>query len=144
MDMVTLYHVRVIGGTGTHVRSIVENFAASLVTLELEGCDAEPQDFAGMTPVSIWRLSISRFHSNMPSPLAVKELELYRPGLDEGCIHVGVPLRMGGNLKRVYDIDTCRDSCFRYNTVLIFGTSDRPGIARGARSGYPILAGHAR
>ncbi len=65
------------------VRSIVENVAASLGTLELEGCDADPQDFAGMAPMSIRRLSISRCHSNIRfilGPLAVEELEVYGPG----------------------------------------------------------------
>ncbi|KAK0431388.1 hypothetical protein EV421DRAFT_170039 [Armillaria borealis] len=114
-DMVNLNHVRVSGGTGTLVRSIVENVAASLITLDLEGCDAEPQDFAGMAPVSIRRLSISRCHSNIRfilGPVTVEELEVYGRGLDGGCMHVGVALRRltDGNLKRLYVIDTCQDS----------------------------------
>ncbi|SJL17897.1 uncharacterized protein ARMOST_21464 [Armillaria ostoyae] len=87
--MVNLNHVRVSGGTGTLIRSIVENVATSLVTLELEVCDAEPQDVAGMVPVSIGRLSISRCHSNIRfilGPLTVEELEVYGPGLDGGML----------------------------------------------------------
>ncbi len=42
--MTNLNHVRVSGGTGTLVRSIVENVPASLAAVELEECDAEPQD----------------------------------------------------------------------------------------------------
>lgn len=114
-DMINLSHVRVSGRTGTLVRLVVESVATALVTLELEGCDAEPQDFAGMASVSIRRLSISRCHSNIRfilGPLAVGELEVYGPGLDGGCMHVGVTLRRltGGNLKSLYVIDTCRDS----------------------------------
>ncbi|KAK0475396.1 hypothetical protein IW261DRAFT_1567790 [Armillaria novae-zelandiae] len=113
--MVNLNHVRVSRGTGTLVRLVVESVAASLVTLELEGCDAEPQDFAGMASVSIRRLSISCCHSSIRfilGPLAVEELEVYGPALDGGCMHVGVTLRRltDGNLKRLYVIDTCRDS----------------------------------
>ncbi|KAK0207473.1 hypothetical protein IW262DRAFT_534069 [Armillaria fumosa] len=114
-DMVNLNYVRVSGGSGPLIRLIVESVTTSLVTLELEGCDAEPQDFAGMASVSIRRLSISRCHSNIRfilGSLAVGELEVYGPGLDGGCMHVGVTLRRltDGNLKRLYLIDTCRDS----------------------------------
>lgn len=128
--MVNLNHVRVSGGTGTLVRSIVENVAASLGTLELEGCDADPQDFAGMAPMSIRRLSISRCHSNIRfilGPLAVEELEVYGPGLDEGCMHVGVTLRRltDGNLKRLYVIDTCRDSGCRDIVHLTYALETR-------------------
>lgn len=114
-DMVNLNHVRVNGGTGPLVRSIVGNVATSLVTVELEECDAEPQDFAGMASMAIRRLSISRCHSNIRfflGPLAVEELEVHGSGLDGGCMHVGVTLRRltDGNLKKLYVIDTCRDS----------------------------------
>ncbi|PBK64980.1 hypothetical protein ARMSODRAFT_1022686 [Armillaria solidipes] len=113
--MVNLNHVCVSGGTGTLVRSIVEDVAVSLVTLELERCNAEPRDFSGMAPVSIRRLSISCCHSNIRfilGPVAVEELEVYGPGLDGGCMHVGVTLRRltDGHLKRLYVINTCRDS----------------------------------
>ncbi|KAK0213435.1 hypothetical protein DFS33DRAFT_125194 [Desarmillaria ectypa] len=112
--MVNLKHVRVIGGPGTLVRSIVESTAASLATLELEGCDAEPQDFTSMALVTIRRLSISRCHSNVHfilGPVAVEELEVYGLGLDGECMPIGVALRRltDGNLKRLHLIDTCRD-----------------------------------
>ncbi|KAK0475374.1 hypothetical protein IW261DRAFT_1422211 [Armillaria novae-zelandiae] len=117
-DTVNLNHVRVSGGTGTLVRLVVESVGASPVTLELEGCDAKAQDFAGMAS-----------HALYLRPLAVEELEVYGPGssfrlrnvsslmcshedLDGGCMHLGVTLRRltDGNLKRLYVIDTCRDS----------------------------------
>ncbi|KAK0462301.1 uncharacterized protein EV420DRAFT_1180996 [Desarmillaria tabescens] len=114
MCMVNLNHVRVIGGSGVLVRSIAESTATSLATLELEGCDAEPQDFTGMAPINIRRLSISHCDSNarfLLGPLVVEELEVYGPGLDGGCMNIGVALRRltDGNLKRLYVIDTCRD-----------------------------------
>ncbi|KAK0462300.1 uncharacterized protein EV420DRAFT_1761572 [Desarmillaria tabescens] len=112
--MVNLNHVRVIGGPGTLIRSIVESTTASLTTLELEECDAEPQDFSEMASVAIRRLSISRCHSNVRfilGPLTVEELEVHGPSLDEECTHVGVALRRltDGNLKRLHLINTCRD-----------------------------------
>ncbi|KAK0241033.1 hypothetical protein EDD85DRAFT_948124 [Armillaria nabsnona] len=88
--MVNLSHVRVSRGAGTLVRSIVENVTLSLVSLELEGCDAERQNFTGLAPVSIRRLSISRCHFNIHfilGPLAVEELEMYGPGLHGGYPH---------------------------------------------------------
>ncbi|KAG7442535.1 uncharacterized protein BT62DRAFT_374521 [Guyanagaster necrorhizus] len=83
MKMVNLNDVRVVGGPGVLVRWIVESTGASLTTVELEGCDAEPQDFVGMAPVCIRRLVISRCHSNIRfilGPLTVEELEMYGPG----------------------------------------------------------------
>ncbi len=45
-DMVNLNHIHVSGGTGILVHSIVEDvMTASLVTLELERCYAEVQEW---------------------------------------------------------------------------------------------------
>ncbi|PBK95034.1 hypothetical protein ARMGADRAFT_1077797 [Armillaria gallica] len=38
---------------------------ASLVTVELDQCDAEPQDFADMMPITMRKLRVSRCHLNL-------------------------------------------------------------------------------
>ncbi len=82
-QMVHVDHIRVTGGSGPLVRMILENMMASLVTLELDRCDADPQDFADMVPIAIRDLRISRCHSNLRfllGPLNVEGLEVHGPG----------------------------------------------------------------
>ncbi|SJL17923.1 uncharacterized protein ARMOST_21493 [Armillaria ostoyae] len=93
------HHVHVSGGSGPFIRLTLENTTASLVTLELDGCYAEPQDFADMVPIAIRKLCISRCHSNLRfllGPLTVEDLE--RPHA-----HLGI-------MKRLCLVDTCRDA----------------------------------
>ncbi len=80
--MININHVCVSGGSGPFIRLILENTMASLVTLEPDRCDAEPQDFAEMI-IAIRDLRISRCHSNIRfllGPLNVEDLEVHGPG----------------------------------------------------------------
>ncbi|PBK64961.1 hypothetical protein ARMSODRAFT_1006831 [Armillaria solidipes] len=79
-QMVNVNYIRVSGGSGPFIRMILENAMASLVTLELDRCNADPQDFADMVPITIRDLRISRCHSNLRfllGPLNVEELEVH-------------------------------------------------------------------
>ncbi len=81
--MNNINHVRVSGRSASFNRLILENTMASLVTLELDRCDAEPQDFTYMGPIVIRDLRISRCHPNMCfllGPLIVENLEVHGPG----------------------------------------------------------------
>ncbi|KAK0431018.1 hypothetical protein EV421DRAFT_202314 [Armillaria borealis] len=51
--LININHVRVSGGSGAFIRLILENTMSPLVTSELDCCDAEPQDFADMVPITI-------------------------------------------------------------------------------------------
>ncbi len=64
-SMINIKHVHVSGGSGPFIRMILENTMASLVTVELDRCDAEPQDFADMISITIRKLRVSRCHSNL-------------------------------------------------------------------------------
>ncbi|SJL17930.1 uncharacterized protein ARMOST_21500 [Armillaria ostoyae] len=82
-SMINVNYVRVSGASGPFIRLILENTMASLVTLEIDRCDAEPQDFAEMLPMTIRDLRISRCHSNVHfllGPLTVEDLEVHGPG----------------------------------------------------------------
>ncbi|PBK95021.1 hypothetical protein ARMGADRAFT_1077786 [Armillaria gallica] len=95
---------------------------ASLVTLKLNRCYAEPQDFADIVPIVILELHISRCHSNLRfllGRLTVEDLEVHGPDL---CIrrsmHIGLTLRRLTDahfckLKRLPLVDTCRDAGYR-------------------------------
>ncbi|SJL17944.1 uncharacterized protein ARMOST_21515 [Armillaria ostoyae] len=58
-SMTNISHICVSGGSGPFIHLILENTMAFLVTLELDGCYAEPQDFADMVPIVIRELHIS-------------------------------------------------------------------------------------
>ncbi|SJL15327.1 uncharacterized protein ARMOST_18820 [Armillaria ostoyae] len=100
------------------IRLILENTMASLVTLELHGCNAEPQDFSEMMSITIRKLFISRSHPNVRfllGPLNVEELVVHGPGLDDECMRIGVTLRRLtdahlGKLRRLCLVNTCRDA----------------------------------
>ncbi|KAK0187500.1 hypothetical protein F5146DRAFT_1123257, partial [Armillaria mellea] len=80
--MVHVNHICVSGGSGPLILLILENTMASLVTLELHGCNAEPQDFSEMMPITIQKLLISRSHPNVRfllGPLSVEELVVHGP-----------------------------------------------------------------
>ncbi|SJL18111.1 uncharacterized protein ARMOST_21683 [Armillaria ostoyae] len=117
-SMININHVRVSGGSGPFMGLILENTTASLVTLELDGCYAEPQDFADMVPITIQKLHISRCHSNLCfllGPLMVEDLEVPGPDLDGECMPIDVTLRRLtdahlGIMKRLCLVDTCRDA----------------------------------
>ncbi len=63
--MININLVRVSGGSGPFIRLILENTMVSLVTLELDLCNAESQNFGDVVPIVIRDLRISRCHSNM-------------------------------------------------------------------------------
>ncbi|KAK0435778.1 hypothetical protein EV421DRAFT_1834529 [Armillaria borealis] len=87
--MINVNHICVSGGSGPLIRLILENAMASLVTLELHGCNAEPQDFSEMMSITIRKLFISQSHPNVRfllGPLNVEELVVHGPGLDEGYV----------------------------------------------------------
>ncbi|KAK0184111.1 hypothetical protein F5146DRAFT_1145742 [Armillaria mellea] len=80
VQMVNVNFVRVSGGSGAFVRMILEKTKAALVTLVLDRCDADPQDFADMVPITLRDLRISRCHSNLRfllGSLTVENLEVY-------------------------------------------------------------------
>ncbi|KAK0429622.1 hypothetical protein EV421DRAFT_1914337 [Armillaria borealis] len=52
-QMGNVNYIRVRGGSGPFICMILENTMASLVTLELDRCDADSQDFADMVPITI-------------------------------------------------------------------------------------------
>ncbi|SJL17947.1 uncharacterized protein ARMOST_21518 [Armillaria ostoyae] len=114
--MINISHVRVSGGSGPFIRLILENTMASLVTLELNRCYSEPQDFSKMIPIVIRDLRISRCHSNLRfllGPLTVDDLEVHGPDLDGECMPIGITLRRLtdghlGKFKRLCLVDTCR------------------------------------
>ncbi|KAK0221312.1 hypothetical protein IW262DRAFT_1493166 [Armillaria fumosa] len=115
--MVNVSHICVSGGSGPLIRLIIENTMASLVALELHGCNAEPQDLSEMMTIRIRKLFISRSHPNVRfllGPLSVEELVVHGPGMDDECMHVGVTLRRLtdahlGHLRRLCLVNTCRD-----------------------------------
>ncbi|PBK95023.1 hypothetical protein ARMGADRAFT_1077788 [Armillaria gallica] len=116
--MNNINRVRVSGGSGPFIRLILENTMAPLMTMELNRCYAEPQDFAEMVPITIQKLFISRCHSNLfflLGRLTVEDLEVHGPDLDGECMPIGITLRRLtdahlGKLKRLCLIDTCRDA----------------------------------
>ncbi|KAK0184121.1 hypothetical protein F5146DRAFT_324803 [Armillaria mellea] len=117
-SMANINHVRFSGGSGPSIRLILENTSASLATLELDGCYAEPQDFANMVPITILDLHISRCHSNLRfllGPLTVENLEVHGPDLDWDCMHIGITLRRLtdahlSKMKRLCLVNTCGDA----------------------------------
>ncbi|KAK0207505.1 hypothetical protein IW262DRAFT_1469459 [Armillaria fumosa] len=119
-SMINIKHIRVSGGSGTFVRLILENTfkLGSLVTLELDRCDAEPQDFYDMVAITIRDLRLSRCHSNVRfllGPVTVVNLEVRGLGHDGECMPMGMTLRRLtdahlGQLKRLYLVDTCCDA----------------------------------
>ncbi len=81
--MININQVRVSGGSGPFIHFILKNTMASLVTLGLVCCDAEPQDFSEMIPIIIRDLRIPRCHSSMRfllGPLTAEDLEVHGPG----------------------------------------------------------------
>ncbi|KAK0431450.1 hypothetical protein EV421DRAFT_169149 [Armillaria borealis] len=116
--MVNVNYIHVSGGSGPFIRLILENMTVSLVTLELDRCDADPQDFADMVPITIRDLRISRCHLSLRfllGPLTVENLEVHGPGLDGECMPIGVTLRRLtdahlGKLKKLCLVDTCLDA----------------------------------
>ncbi|KAK0219293.1 hypothetical protein EDD85DRAFT_865887 [Armillaria nabsnona] len=133
-QMINVNYIRVSGGSGPFIRVILENTMASLVTLELDRCNADPQDFTDMVPVTLRDLCISRCHSNLRfllGPLNVEGLEVHGPssslyltlpeltitlvGLDGECMPIGVTLRrltdahLSG-MQRLCLVDTCQDA----------------------------------
>ncbi|KAK0505597.1 hypothetical protein EDD18DRAFT_340295 [Armillaria luteobubalina] len=109
----------------------------SLVTLELDRCDAEPQDFSDMVTISIRDLRLSGCHSNvcfLLGPVAVVNLEVHGPGLDGECMPIGLTLRCLtyahlGQLKSLCLVDTCRDA----------GCSDLLHLARALERPFSSL-----
>ncbi|KAK0431459.1 hypothetical protein EV421DRAFT_169817 [Armillaria borealis] len=104
---ININHVRV---SRPFIRMTLENTMASLVILELDRCDAEPQDFAEMTPVAIRDLRISRCHSN--GGLLLSKTWRY---LDGECMNIDITLRRLteayiGKMKRLCPVDTCQDT----------------------------------
>ncbi len=51
--MININLVRVSGGSGSFMRLILENTMVSLMTLELDLCNAESQDFRDVVPIVI-------------------------------------------------------------------------------------------
>ncbi len=83
-SVINVNYVLVSGASGAFIRLILENTMATLVTLELDDCYAEPQDFSEMIPIAIRDLRISRCHSNIHfllGPLTVEDLEVRGQGL---------------------------------------------------------------
>ncbi|KAK0462250.1 uncharacterized protein EV420DRAFT_1180033 [Desarmillaria tabescens] len=117
-SMINIKHVHVSGGSGPFIRMILENTMASLVTLELNGCSADPQDFSEMMPITIRKLCISRCDPNVRfllGPLSVEELEVHGLGMDGECMCIGVTLRRLtdahlNTLKRICLVNICRDA----------------------------------
>ncbi|KAK0207508.1 hypothetical protein IW262DRAFT_1498621 [Armillaria fumosa] len=117
-SMMQYKHIRVSGGSGTLIRLILENTLGSLVTLELDRCDAEPQDFSDMVAINIGDLRILRCHSNVRfllGPAIVVNLEVCDPRLDRECMPIGVTLRRLtgahlGQLRRLCLVDICLDA----------------------------------
>ncbi|SJL18097.1 uncharacterized protein ARMOST_21669 [Armillaria ostoyae] len=115
--LININHVRVSGGSGAFICFILENTMSPLVTLELDRCDAEPQDFADMVPITIRKLRIFRCHSSMRfmlGPLTVEDLEVHGPDLDGDCMSIGVTLQRLTEahlrqMKRLCLVYTCRD-----------------------------------
>ncbi len=73
--MINASHVYGSNASGPFIRLILESTMASLMTLELDFSDAEPQDFADMVSIAILDLRISGHHSNLRcllGPLIVK------------------------------------------------------------------------
>ncbi|KAK0184100.1 hypothetical protein F5146DRAFT_1125861 [Armillaria mellea] len=104
-QMVNVNLVRVSGGSGPFVPMVLENTKVSLVTLELDRCDADPQDFADMVPITLRELR----------PLTVEDLEVHGPGFDRECMPIGVTLRRLtdahlSKMRRLCLVHTCRDS----------------------------------
>ncbi|PBK64941.1 hypothetical protein ARMSODRAFT_978635 [Armillaria solidipes] len=97
--MINISHVRVSGGSGPFIRLILENTMASLVTLELNRCYVEPQDFSKIIPIVIRDLRISCCHSNLRfllGPLTVDDLEVHGPDLDgDGTVSYEQPENYG-------------------------------------------------
>ncbi|KAK0505601.1 hypothetical protein EDD18DRAFT_1400185 [Armillaria luteobubalina] len=173
-SMINIKHIRVIGGSGTFIRLILENITRSLVTLELDRCDAEPQDFSDMVGITIRDLRVCGCHSNMRfllGPVTVVNLEICGLGLDGECMHIGLTLRRLtdahlGQLKRLCVVDTCCDSACRdlLHMVHAFEVNARPSAAvvsfdgvdltldipapivvtRGACSRHPSLRGYSQ
>ncbi|KAK0505571.1 hypothetical protein EDD18DRAFT_339958 [Armillaria luteobubalina] len=82
-SMINIKDIRVSGGSGNFLRLIVENTKESLVMLELDGCDAEPQDFSDIVDITIRDLRLSGCHPNVRfllGPVVVVNLEVRGPG----------------------------------------------------------------
>ncbi|KAK0219297.1 hypothetical protein EDD85DRAFT_961257 [Armillaria nabsnona] len=117
-SQVNINHVCVSGRSGPFIRLILENTMTSLVTLELDCCDAEAQDFADMVPITIRKLCISRCRSNVRfllGPLNVEDLEVHGPDPDGDCLPIGITLRRLtdvyiGKMKRLCLIDTYQEA----------------------------------
>ncbi|KAK0460808.1 hypothetical protein IW261DRAFT_1614484, partial [Armillaria novae-zelandiae] len=117
-SMINITQIRVSGVSGTFLCLILENTKRSLVTLELDQCDAEPQDFSDMAGISIRDLRISWCHANLRfllGPVAVVNLEVRVLGLDGECMRIGVTLRRLtdahlSQFRRLCLVDTCRDA----------------------------------
>ncbi|PBK95036.1 hypothetical protein ARMGADRAFT_1077798 [Armillaria gallica] len=117
-QMINVNYIRVSSGSGPFIRVILENTMASLLTLELDRCNADPQDFTDMVPVTLRDLCISRCHPNLRfllGPLNVEELEVHGPSLNGECMPIGVTLRRLtdthlGRMQRLCLVDTCRDA----------------------------------
>ncbi|KAK0431464.1 hypothetical protein EV421DRAFT_169886 [Armillaria borealis] len=131
--LININHVCVSGGSGPLIRFILENTMLPLVTLELDCCDAEPQDFADMVPITIRKLCISRCHSSMRfmlGPLTVEDLEVHGPDIDGDCMSIGVTLRRLTEahlrqMKRLCLVYTCRDAGCR-DAVHLASALERP------------------
>ncbi len=109
-SMINIKHVHVSGGSGPFIRLILEDTMASLVTVELDRCDAAPQDFADVVSNTIRKLRVSRCHSNLcclwnlsPSKtwrsvvqirLSISDLVVSNPfiNLDSECMPISVTL----------------------------------------------------
>ncbi|PBK81031.1 hypothetical protein ARMGADRAFT_1146753 [Armillaria gallica] len=116
--MININHIRVSGGSGPFIRLILKNTMASFMTLELDCCDAELQDFADMVPITIRKLCIARCRSNVRFllvPLNVEDLRVHGPDPDGDCVPIGITLRRLtdaniGKMRRLCLIDTCQEA----------------------------------
>ncbi|KAK0467516.1 hypothetical protein IW261DRAFT_1061173 [Armillaria novae-zelandiae] len=78
-SMINIQDLHVSGGSGTFIRLVLEYIKRSLLMLELDACDAEPQDFSDMAGIAIRDLRILRCHSNVRfllGPVTVANLEV--------------------------------------------------------------------
>ncbi|KAK0207502.1 hypothetical protein IW262DRAFT_534962 [Armillaria fumosa] len=120
--MVNANFVCVSRGSGPFIRIFLENTNASLLTMVLDHCDADPQDFADMTSITLRDLRMSRYHLNLRfllGPLTAEDLEVHGPDLDGECMPIGITLRRFtdthlGKMKRLRLVDTCRDVGCRF------------------------------
>ncbi|KAK0467526.1 hypothetical protein IW261DRAFT_1612992 [Armillaria novae-zelandiae] len=64
-SVINTRHLRVSGECSIFIRLVLGNTKRSLATLELDRCDAEPQDLSDMAGISIRDLRLSRCNSNV-------------------------------------------------------------------------------